>query len=226
VGTDAEQLRREIETTRRDLSTDVDALSDKVNPRRIAQRRVGRARNTMTNLRERVMGTASDAGSSTSQGISSTVSGVGSAASSAASTAADTARSAASTAADTARSTGVEMQRRTEGNPLAAGLIAFGAGWLVSSLLPASEPEQRTAAKVTETARDAAQPLAQQAGQALSEMKEGMREPAQQAAQQVRSTASEAAGTIQDQTRSSASDVAGEARDAGYRVRGEATPGS
>jgi hypothetical protein len=215
VGTDPEQLKHEIETTRRDLFDDVDALTEKVHPGRVVQRRVGRARSRMVNLRERVMGTASDTTASTGQGISSTVSGAGSAAS-----------SAASTVADTAGSAGVAVRQRTEGNPLAAGLIAFGAGWLASSLLPASEQERRAAARVTETARETAQPLAQQAGQALSEMTEGMREPAQQAARRVRSSAGGAAGTVQDQARSSASEVAGEARGAGRRVREEAGPGS
>jgi hypothetical protein len=82
----------------------------------------------MVNLRERVMGTASDTTSSTGHGISSTVSGVG-----------DAASSAASSVVETASSTGAAARRRTAGNPLAAGLIAFGAGWLVSSLLPASK---------------------------------------------------------------------------------------
>ncbi len=181
MGTNPEQLKHEIENTRRDVSTDVDALTEKVHPKRVVGRRVGRARNAMGNLRDRVMGGASDATSGTAQGISSAASGVGSTAASAAS----------------------------EGNPLAAGMIAFGVGWLVSSLLPASRQEQRAAARVTGVARDTAQPLAQQAGQALSELKDDMRQPAQRAAERVRSAAAEAAGTVQDQARSSGSKVAG-----------------
>jgi hypothetical protein len=214
VGTDPEQLKHEIETTRRDLSADVDALTEKVHPRRVVQRRAGRARHRIVSLRERVMGTASDRVSSTGQGISSSVSGVG-----------DAAGSAASAVADTAGSTGAAVRQRTEGNPLAAGVIAFGAGWLVSSLLPASEQEKRAASKVTDAARETAQPLAEQAGHALSEMTEAMRQPAQQAVQQVRSTAGDAAGTVQDQARSSASEVAGEARGGGRRIHEEAGPG-
>ncbi len=198
MGTNPEQLKHEIENTRRDVSTDVDALTEKVHPKRVVGRRVGRARNAMGNLRDRVMGGASDATSGTAQGISSAASGVGS-----------TAASAASTVADTASSTGAAVRRRAEGNPLAAGMIAFGVGWLVSSLLPASRQEQRAAARVTGVARDTAQPLAQQAGQALSELKDDMRQPAQRAAERVRSAAAEAAGTVQDQARSSGSKVAG-----------------
>ena len=41
---DPEQLRRDIERTQRNLSTDVDLLSEKVTPGRIVQRRMNRAR--------------------------------------------------------------------------------------------------------------------------------------------------------------------------------------
>jgi len=226
VGTDPEELKQEIESTRRDLSADVDALTEKAHPRRVLERRVGRARNAMVNLRERVMGTAASAASSTGHGGSSTMAGARNAAGSAMDGLGDAAGTAASTVGDAASSTGQAVRRHAEGNPLAAGLVAFGVGWLVSSLLPASGKEQRAAARVTDAARENAQPLAQQAGQALSEMKDSLREPSQQAMQQVRSAAGDAAGTVQDQARQSASDVADEARGAGRRVREEAGSGS
>jgi hypothetical protein len=48
------------------------------------------------------------------------------------------------------------------GNPLAAGLIAFGAGWLVSSLLPATRREQELADQAKQVAQEKVQPVAQQ----------------------------------------------------------------
>ncbi|WIX84268.1 hypothetical protein QRX50_19710 [Amycolatopsis carbonis] len=51
-------------------------------------------------------------------------------------------RSAAASAAETLGETPKPVRRGTEGNPLAAGLIAFGAGWLVASLLPGTERER------------------------------------------------------------------------------------
>lgn len=63
-----------------------------------------------------------------------------------ASTAADSVTSTAQGAVDT-------IERQTEGHPLAAGLIAFGAGWLISSLMPASEKEARAAQQLVETAQ-------------------------------------------------------------------------
>ena len=38
-----------------------------------------------------------------------------------------------------------QVKARTQGNPLAAGLIAFGAGLLVSALIPASQKEREAA---------------------------------------------------------------------------------
>ena len=41
MGEESEQLRREIDETRRELGTDVDALTEKVSPSRVVGRRVG-----------------------------------------------------------------------------------------------------------------------------------------------------------------------------------------
>ncbi|MFB0840543.1 hypothetical protein ACETK3_21425, partial [Arthrobacter sp. E44] len=49
-----------------------------------------------------------------------------------------------------------QVKAKTAGNPLAAGLIAFGAGLLVSSLIPPSQKEREAADQL----KTAAQPLA------------------------------------------------------------------
>src|SRR5438309_4191131 len=61
---DPDVIRRQIEDTRRELSYDVDALNEKVNPARVVDRRVTAAKGRMTNLKEKVMGSASDTTSS------------------------------------------------------------------------------------------------------------------------------------------------------------------
>jgi Protein of unknown function (DUF3618) len=53
---DPEEIRREIERTQAALSTDVDALAEKVTPSRIAQRRVDRVRDTASRWKDKVMG--------------------------------------------------------------------------------------------------------------------------------------------------------------------------
>jgi ElaB/YqjD/DUF883 family membrane-anchored ribosome-binding protein len=199
---DPDEIRRDIEQTQRELSADVDALAEKVNPARVVERRVERTRGAVTSLKERIMGTTS----STRDSVSST-------ASSAASSVSDSVSSAASSVSDTVTSAPEMARQRAQGNPLAAGLIAFGAGWLVSSLLPPSSAEQRVATQVKDTVTDRAQPvITEQLGEAAQEMKEALREPAQQAAESVKETATDAARSVQEETRSAADDVASQAQ--------------
>jgi hypothetical protein len=64
--------------------------------------------------------------------------------------------------------------RQAQGNPLAAGLIAFGQGWLVSSLLPASRKERKLASQATNAVSQQVQPLAQQLGQTAQGMTQNL----------------------------------------------------
>jgi len=212
---DPDQLRREIQHTQRNLSTDVDMLTEKVSPGRIVHRRVGRARRAMTSMRDRVMGTASSGASSASSGMSHAGHRVGDAASSAK----EGASNAAGTVADTVRETPQAVRHGTEGNPLAAGLIAFGAGWLVSSLIPPSQAEQRLAEQAKEQVKEHGQPVADHMSHAAEQVKENLREPAQQAVESVKSTASDAAGTVQDEARHATSDVTDRAQSARTNVQ-------
>ncbi len=159
--TEPEQLRREIENTQRGLSADVDALTEKVTPRRIVQRRMGHARRAVTNLRDRVMGTASNG----AQAVGDTVS------------------SSASSAAQAVGSLPETVRRGTEGNPLAAGLIAFGLGWLTASLLPASKQERELAGEARDFAQEHAQPVV---GEVAERMKENLRQPVQDAVESIK----------------------------------------
>jgi len=242
MSTDPDQIRREIDQTQRELSADVDALTEKVSPPRIMERRVRRTRVAMTNVKERIMGSTSDAyqtaGSATSgtgQAVSDrassardTASGVASSArdtaSGVASSARDTASDVASSAADTVRSAPETVRRRAQGNPLAAGLIAFGAGWLLSSLLPASEPEQQVATQVKDFATEKGRPVARELGQAGQQAAGELRESAQYRAEAVKQTAADAASTVKGETQAAASDVKGQARESAGRVRDQAGP--
>src|SRR5437762_686194 len=132
TSSDPDVIRRQIEDTRRELSYDVDALNEKVNPARVVDRRVSAAKGRFTNLKEKVMGSAQDTASS-AQGIASNTA---SSAQGIASNAVSSVEDAASTAAGAVQQAPEAIVRQAQGNPLAAGLIAFGVGWLVSSLLP------------------------------------------------------------------------------------------
>jgi hypothetical protein len=217
-----DQIRAEITRTQQELSADVDALTDKLSPPRIVERRVQATRTAMTNVKDKVMGSTNQRATDAWETASSGSSGVGQAISSGAAGARDTAASAASSAAGAARSAPSAVRQRAQGNPLAAGLIAFGAGLLLSSLIPASEPEQQAAAQVKDFAVEQGRPLAQQLGQAGQEAAGQLRESAQQRAQVVKETASDAASTVTDEARSSAQDVRDQAQGAAGEVRDQA----
>ena len=70
------------------------------------------------------------------------------------------------------------MQRKARGNPLAAGLIAFGIGYLISSAIPSSEKEQDAASRLQEKVA----PLKDKVSETAGEVAERLREPAQEAA--------------------------------------------
>jgi len=65
-----EQLRAEIEDTRRELGGDVDALADKVRPSSIVERQKSKVKGAMRRARENVMGTAGDAVSTVGEAVS------------------------------------------------------------------------------------------------------------------------------------------------------------
>jgi len=211
VGEESDQLRRQIEQTRRELGTDVDALGEKVSPRRVMERRVDRTRNAIGGMKEKIMGSTSDVSSS-----------AGGAVSSAASSMQDTVSGAASSVGDTAADTAHRARRQAQGNPLAAGLVAFGVGWLVSSLLPPTERERQLAHQVKDQAQPAVQAVGQQAGQALSEVRDNLQQPVQEAVESVKQTAADAAGTVKDEARSAAGDVQNQAQDSTQQLRQQA----
>jgi cell division septum initiation protein DivIVA len=215
MSTDPDQIRSEIDQTQRELSADVDALTEKLSPQRMVERRVRRSRTAMTNMKDRIMGSTSD----TYQTAGSTASDVGESVSARASAARDTVVGTASSAVDTVRSAPDTARRSTQGNPLAAGLIAFGAGWLLSALLPASEPEQQVASQVKDFAVEQGRPVAEQLGQAGQQAAQELKESAQQRAETVKETATDAASTVTGEAQSAASDVSGQAQQSAGRVR-------
>ncbi|MBA2699291.1 MAG: DUF3618 domain-containing protein [Nocardioidaceae bacterium] len=199
-----EEVRRDIELTREDLGRDVDALNDKVSPSRIAQRRLDATKQRAGSLKERVMGSASSGRSSMT----------------------GTAGSAGSAVTDTI-SAGPDMaRRRTEGNPLAAGLVAFAAGWLVSSILPASKAEEQAAQALQDKAGDLAEPVKQQLSEVATEMKDNLQGPAQQAAQSVKDSATGAAATVKEEGTSAAQSVKEDAQGSAQQVKDAQSGGS
>jgi Protein of unknown function (DUF3618) len=217
TSSDPEEIRREIERTQANLSQDVDALTEKVTPSKIVERRVDRARDTASRLKDKVMGSnPTNSGHHLGGGISTTASHAADRVSETASSAAASVQDAASSAAGAVQEAPQAIRRQTRGNPLAAGLIAFGAGWLVSSLLPASRREQELADQAKQVAQERVQPVVQQVA---SEVGDNLREPAQQAVASVKSTAQDAKDTVAEEGRVATQDVSDRTQDAAGTVR-------
>ncbi len=224
---DPDQIRREIEHTQRILSGDVNALSEKVTPGRIVERRVERIRSRLAGLRDRVMGNDTVGPSrpepvrSAGRGAGETAAHVESAMADAASSAAQSIADTASGAVDTLQEAPDVLRRQTRGNPLAVGLIAFGTGLLVSSLLPPTRREQELAAQATGAAMDKAGPVAEKVGEVVQDLKDNLREPAQQAVDQVRQVATEAGQEVSREGAQAVGQVWDHAQDAAGAVREE-----
>jgi Protein of unknown function (DUF3618) len=219
TSSDPEVIRRQIEETRGNLSYDVDALNEKVNPTRVVDRRVGRAKSSVTGLKDRVFGAAQQHGQHAGGAASNVAGNVQGAAHSAA----GSVQGAASSAADTLQSAPQTLSRQAQGNPLAAGLIAFGVGWLVSSLLPTSEKEKQLAAQAESAVKEHSQPLVDQAKSVAQDIGDNLKPAAQDAVESVRSTAQEGVQTVKAEGQSAAQDVQGTAQDARTTVQGHAS---
>lgn len=155
---------------------------------------------------------------SSSSGLSSGVSGV----SERAQGAMHSAQDAAHRAGGAAQGTLVSARQQAEGNPLAAGLVAFGVGWLVSSLLPASRAEMRATQRAQDVAKEHGGPIAEQAKQAASEVGEQLKGSAQEAVEQVKGHAQEAAQTVKDEAGQAAQTVKDEGSSAARTVKDDA----
>ena len=189
---DPDALRAEIEETRANLSRDVNALGEAVTPGNIARRQAGKAKGAAVGLKDKVMGSAENAVSS-AQGRASGVGG--------------SVSNTAGGASDAVGSAGRTAKAQAQGNPLAAGIIALGAGWLLGSMLPASSKERQAAAAVKEQAAPLVSQAQDVAKDAAQEAAQNLKEPAQQAAESVKSTAQDAAETVKAEGQSAAEDV-------------------
>ena len=182
---DPEAIRREIERTRGRLSQDVDTLGETVRPGNVAHRTAVSAKGRLSSVKDSVMGSAHDLQS----------------------TGGDAVHGVKDTATDLPR----QARSQARGNPLAAGAVALGLGWLVGSLMPASEQERRLAS----TAKEQAQPLVDEAKSVAQDVAQDLKEPASEAARAVQDTAQSGVQEVKDEGQTRAQDVRDSARDSG-----------
>lgn len=185
------ELRRDIEDTRERMTGTMDAIGDRVSPGRVVERRVTKVRAATTRVRDQVMGAPRSAVGSVRDGAGSAGSSVG-----------DAASSAVSTVGEQVQQAPQRITEGTQGNPLAAGAVAFGLGVLIGSMAPPSREEQQVAEKVLPALQDEAKAI----GQSVAET---AKEGAQQAVEETKAAATEAVDQVK-----------GEAQDAAQEVRG------
>src|SRR4029453_12391535 len=109
MGKSATEVRADIEDTRQDMSETIDAITDRTSPRRIIDRRRQRVAAGWRSVRERVMGRAESA-SGTAGDHAQQLS--------------DSAKETAGSVLETARGLPSTVTEQTQGNPVAAGIVA------------------------------------------------------------------------------------------------------
>lgn len=197
---DPDEIRAEIERTRESVSDDVNRLADAAKPSNIARRQVDKAKDAALHVKDTVMGSASDATDAVGDTLHDKAS---------------SARDTAATARDAAQRTPRALRAKTRGNPLAAGVIAFGAGLLISSLIPSSQREQEAVSSLQENL----EPLKENATGAVREVAENLREPAQQAVASVKETATDAVDQVKQEGSTATDDVRSQVTDSTSAVQ-------
>jgi hypothetical protein len=222
MSSDPDQIRQNIEVTHGELEGDVNALTekasamaDKYNPRKAVNRRANRMRDAFHKARDKVMGTATSAGNAASAKAGQ----VRDQADEAASDVGQAALYTASNVGHTVSTAPKKVREQAQGSPLAAGLIAFGAGMLISSLLPAGDAERQMVGRVKDTAAEHSGQIKQGLSGATQQVRQGLREPTQHAAESVKATAGRAASNVRSESQSAGRDVREQARQAGQNVK-------
>jgi len=110
-------------------------------------------------------------------------------------------------ASDAVRSGPSMLADQARGNPIAVGVVAFGAGLLLATVMPKSEAESRVMEEVQPQMQNAMSEL-KDAGRELAS---GVQEHARDAGEQLKEAGSEAASNVKGQAQASAEDMKGTA---------------
>lgn len=184
MGATEDRLKYDAERQRERMGDTLDAIGDRLSPERVVERRKAAVTQRFRSVKESVMGTPGYVEQRSSGMMQS---------------AGDTVQSAAQQVQHAPQA----IADQARGNPVAAGIVAFGVGMLLATVLPKSEAEQRLV--------DEARPQIQQATEHLKDagrdVAEGAKEHAREAMDEVKATGSEAAANVKQQASSSAEEV-------------------
>lgn len=178
-----EELRQDIASQRDDIGRDLEAIGDRLSPGRMAGRTRERTRRRMSTWRDRLMGSVEQAKGSVSQ-MKDRMGESGS-------------------GSDTSGA----VSERVEGSPLAAGMVAFGIGFIAGSLLPTSGRERELARSMEPQVKQVAQEAAGTAREAGESLAPKMKEEAEAVKEEATGAASEVAGTAKAEMSSARDEV-------------------
>ena len=162
------ELKRDIEDRRSEISRTVDQMENRVNPGHVAARQTYKIRRALTEWKDKIMGSDQTQG-----GLKNVIGEV----------------------TDTVSTAPDQVMARTRGNPLAAGVIAFGAGALIASLLPETPTERKLAATLQPGVQEATSRLTEAGRNIADDLKDDVKE----GVENIRDTAASAAQGMKEQ---------------------------
>lgn len=165
-------LKQDMESRRASISHTIDELENRVHPGRVTARGKYRVRQQVTSWKDNIMGAADDG----TGRMKDRMSGM----------------------ADTAGQAPQQMVSKAKGNPLAAGLIAVGAGAIIGGLLPTTRQEERmvedmqpdlnrAASEVREAGMSMAEDVKESVSESVEHVKESVKSSAQEMTDQAKS---------------------------------------
>jgi len=191
MGATEDQLKQEADLQRSRMGDTLDAIGDRLSPERMVERRKAAVGQKLRSVRETLMGSPDYSEPATLRRRAE-------------------AGGAMSSAADALQAAGTQAQQapkmiadQARGNPVAAGIIAFGTGLLFATLLPQSRTEQR----VVEDAKPQLRQVADELKDAGREIASEAKDHAQEAAGEVKSTGADATSKVRNQAGRSAREV-------------------
>lgn len=222
-----DEIRRDIERTRAQLSSDVNAAAEKVSPSAVVDRQKDRVKEGLATMKDKIMGSDdAHAGHHGDRPLTDQVQGHLDDAKGAARDAAARIGDQARELGDQAQGVAIDARRRvadapeaiqrgTRGNPIAAGLVAFGLGLLAASLVPASRAER----DAVNTLKDKAEPLVHEASDRARDLAEQAKEPLARAGEELRQVAMDGVANVKDEGAQQGRHLADQARNAAEHVQ-------
>jgi len=183
-----DELREDIDQKREDIGYTVDQIQNRVSPGRITARGRYRVRRWWIDAKDRILGNDQSEypWERQVQGVSNRVVDV-----------TDRASEMMSDVKEGVAETPRIVRRQTQGNPVAAGFIAFGGGLLVGTLLPETQTERDAAKRLEPSVAG----IAQEAGEIGKDVAEDVKTNAVEAIDEVKDSASAAAEGVKDEAK-------------------------